>query len=99
MEGYWRKRNEKSRTTAESQGRESYGQRTQGENRWELFLIPEFRECQKGVMGSPYYDLQRALSNSIRGHPPPKLGRGDRWNAAVCCAATLIASPGALQET
>lgn len=41
----------------------------------------------------------KELLNSMRGHPPPKLGRGDRWKAVVCCAATLIASPGALQET
>ena len=99
VEGFWKKRNDKSRTTAESQGPESYGQRIQGEKQWELFLIPEFRECQKGVMSSTYYDLQRTLANSIRGHPPPKLGRGDRWNAAGGCAVTLTASPGALRET
>lgn len=97
--GFWRKRDDKPRTTAESQGPESYRQKIEGEKQWELSLIPEFRECQKGVMGSTDYDLQRTLSNSIRGHPPPKLGRGDRWNAAVCCTVTLIPSPGALWET
>lgn len=87
-EGFWRKRNDKPRTTAESHGPESYGQRIEGEKQWELSLIPEFRECQKGVMGSTDNDLQRTLSNSIRGHPPPKLGRGDMECSCVLCSHT-----------